>query len=252
MTNSQTGDSSPRVDVEKLRKLEAKATQGPWQAFSEYWKKGEGNGSYPGSTESIIPKDDPTNEIIKWPGFDGDLSPSQHRANAHFIAAARNQLPALLDNIATLEAERDEARRTLYDFKLAVAGGEDAPGSAEAVTVEDVKRWQREEQQRLTTLEAENARLRAVVERDRSAVAAQLTAIKGAIAARRWLSEGRGSFAYDDETYQAEFGHALEEIEAAALPLTRIAGDWSDCPETRAKIIAARSGVTAALDQGEG
>ena len=46
--------------------------------------------------------------------------------------------------LRTLARERDEARAESYELKYAAAGGEDAPGSANAVTVADVARWQRE------------------------------------------------------------------------------------------------------------
>lgn len=55
--------------------------------------------------------------------------------------------------IARLKQERDEARTEAYNLKYAAAGGEDVPGSANAVTVADVERWSREAE--LRTAEAE-------------------------------------------------------------------------------------------------
>lgn len=88
---------------------------------------------------------------------------------------------------------------------------------------------------------AEVERLRAVIERERSNVADGIAAMMAAIASRAWLGEpGRGSYAWDDERYQREFGAALEEIEAALEPLRRIATDWGDCPTKPEEIAAAR------------
>ena len=90
--------------------------------------------------------------------------------------------------------------------------------------------------------EGEEARLSKIIEAERSMVAIGLNAIRKAIAGRAWLSEaGRGSYAYDDDRYQREFGEALREIETACEPLRRVARDWSDCPKDRAEILTARA-----------
>jgi hypothetical protein len=65
-------------------------------------------------------------------------------------------LAALLDRAEKAEAE-------LYAFKLAVAGGEDAPGAAASVTLKDVQRWMAEaarESYELDALKAEMDGLR--------------------------------------------------------------------------------------------
>lgn len=46
-----------------------------------------------------------------------------------------------------------EAEAELYAIKLAAAGGEDAPGSAQAVTAADVERWRKESERRIRELE---------------------------------------------------------------------------------------------------
>lgn len=61
----------------------------------------------------------------------------------------------LLARIETLETERDEAVDLAYRLKLAAAGGEDVPGSANLVTVEDVDKWRRETADREMRLESE-------------------------------------------------------------------------------------------------
>lgn len=103
----------------------------------------------------------------------------------------------------------------------------------------------------------EVARLQSVIERDRSKVAEAITAIEKAIEARAHLRHpGRGSYAWDDERYQEEFGHALDELIAALPPLKAVAKDWSDCPKTPEAIAAARVSLAsrepAPVASGEG
>lgn len=51
------------------------------------------------------------------------------------------------------------------------------------------------------------------------------------IAGYEWLSEpGRGSYEYDDETYQFEFGNALSEIKKAIAPIDKFCTDLKNCP----------------------
>lgn len=83
-------------------------------------------------------------------------------------------------------------------------------------------------------------RLKAVIERDRWAVATIWFGIKKAIAAREWLRLGRDSYCYDDDRWKDEFGAAISEIETACEPLRRIAGDLSDSPVKWEDVIAAR------------
>lgn len=91
--------------------------------------------------------------------------------------------------------------------------------------------------------DAEVTRLRNILERDRSTVADGVNALKKAMASYDWLrGPGRGSYAFDDERYQKEFGDALDLIRAAIDPLLRVAGDWTDCPTSPADIAAARAG----------
>ena len=78
------------------------------------------------------------------------------RQAIHEVDAA---LDALLDRAEKAEAE-------LYAFKLAVAGGEDAPGAAASVTLKDVQRWMAEaarESSELAAIKAERDALRGVV-----------------------------------------------------------------------------------------
>lgn len=68
---------------------------------------------------------------------------------------------AALAALQQVTAERDEARDLAYELKLAAAGGEDVPGSANLVTVEDVRRWRDEDARFVSTATSELARLRA-------------------------------------------------------------------------------------------
>lgn len=78
------------------------------------------------------------------------------------------------------------------------------------------------------------------IEADRSEIAEALGAIRKSMASRYWLVESRGSYAYNDDQYQREFGQALLEIEAAVDKLRPLAADWSNCPKNRIRIEAAR------------
>jgi dUTP pyrophosphatase len=89
---------------------------------------------------------------------------------------------------------------------------------------------------------------RADLERDRSIVAVGVERITKAIEGRMWLREaGRGSYAYNDDRYQLEFGGALDEIEVALAPLRKVARDWSNCSTDAAEIKAAREAALRVL-----
>lgn len=88
---------------------------------------------------------------------------------------------------------------------------------------------------------SEAARLMHVIDRDRYAVAIVLNNIKKVLGGYSWLSEaGRGPYAYDDARYQREFGDALEAIDAALVPLSKLAWDKTDCTTDPEKVKAAR------------
>lgn len=88
---------------------------------------------------------------------------------------------------------------------------------------------------------------------ERYKVAIGVQAILRAVQGRKWLSEpGRGSYTYDDERYQAEFGAALDEIETALDPLRKIARDWSDCPRDPLRVAANRAAALATKATTEG
>lgn len=89
-------------------------------------------------------------------------------------------------------------------------------------------------------LKARITELESILERDRTQVAVGLMAIKKAVSRRYWLTEGRGSYAWDDERWKGEFAEALSEIDAVLPPLAKIASDWSNCPTDPATIAKAR------------
>lgn len=65
-------------------------------------------------------------------------------------------------------------------------------------------------------LVAEVERLRAALDRDRTGLAGALCKVLVEVGARRWVVSGRGSYAYDDDTYRKETGFALDAIENIA------------------------------------
>ena len=84
-------------------------------------------------------------------------------------------------------------------------------------------------------------RLAHVIDRDRYAAAACVNAIEDVLRSRGWLREaGRGSYAYDDERYQQEFGLAFDEIMEALRPMRALSKDKSDCTRDEEKVKAAR------------
>jgi len=97
MTNTNT--------VERLRELRAKATEGPWETFSNYYQR-KHHFTRAGKAEAIMDKTG--NEIVAWAGFDGQPN---GEVNAALIVEAINALPALLDAVEALEPFAREAER---------------------------------------------------------------------------------------------------------------------------------------------
>jgi hypothetical protein len=100
---------------------------------------------------------------------------------------------------------------------------------------------------RIEALEQHVSELEDLLDTERYKVAIGVQAIARAVQGRQWLSQpGRGSYAYDDERYQQEFGAALDEILAALKPLRAIAQDWSNCPHDPLRVEANRQAARAA------
>lgn len=96
-----------RPNLEELRRLHEAATPGPW--MTEYPR-------LPGGVYS----DDATGSIVartSGKGFEYAPRPdAEWQANADIIAAARNAIPWLLDEIARLTAENAALREGLAPF----------------------------------------------------------------------------------------------------------------------------------------
>jgi hypothetical protein len=89
-------------------------------------------------------------------------------------------------------------------------------------------------------LRAQLAAMTSSLERDRTTVADGITAIKKELHGWDWLTEGRGSYEWDDDRYQQEFAHAINHISKAMEPLAKVAADWTHCPKDAASVEAAR------------
>lgn len=88
-------------------------------------------------------------------------------------------------------------------------------------------------------------------ERDRTVVARCVTAFDRAVAARGWLTQGRGPYEWDDDRFYAEFGHAIDEFRKALEPLRRIAIDMTNVPKDDSGVDGAKAAATTLIDGGE-
>ncbi len=83
------------------------------------------------------------------------------------------------------------------------------------------------------------------LESDRTKVAECTTRAKKEIDSRHWLTEGRGSYEWDDGRYREEFYAAAVAIRAALQPLERVSADWDGCPKTAEGVAKARIDLMA-------
>ncbi len=105
---------------------------------------------------------------------------------------------------------------------------------------------------KIEALEKEKDEAREANERDRCKVAETITAWKKALTNYGWLrNDGRGSYEFDDERYQREFGDALDLLEEVIAPLRKIATDFFGCPESHAGIADARMDFKARAEAAE-
>jgi alkanesulfonate monooxygenase SsuD/methylene tetrahydromethanopterin reductase-like flavin-dependent oxidoreductase (luciferase family) len=100
-------------------------------------------------------------------------------------------------------------------------------GTTAMITSTQLDNWR----DRCEQAEAEVDRLMGVVERDRTKTAESISTLRGIVAGRSWLGEGRGSYEWDDDKYQEEFRGMIAEFMSALDPLRSLAADWSDCPK---------------------
>jgi hypothetical protein len=102
----------------------------------------------------------------------------------------------------------------------------------------------------IEALEQRVSELEDLLDTERYKVAIGVQAITRAVQGRQWLSQpGRGSYAYNDERYQQEFGAALDEILAALKPLRAIAQDWSNSPHIPLRVEANRQAARDILNR---
>ncbi|HHU2346681.1 TPA: ead/Ea22-like family protein [Escherichia coli] len=123
-----------KIDYQALRELAKQATQGEWVAFIS-----PGTGTYAVHT----PGDKRCEDVIKWPGFDGQKKAA---ANARYIAAF---------NPEVVQALLDERERNQQYIKRRDQENEDI-----ALTVGKLRVELEAEKQRAKDLFMENARLK--------------------------------------------------------------------------------------------
>jgi len=101
---------------------------------------------------------------------------------------------------------------------------------ADASTGEDaaIDHLHDELRKRAETAEAEVARLKKLLERDHTGLAAALNACMLAAQSRWWIVEGRGSYEWNDDRYRKETAKALQEIVEIARKALAASGKLVD------------------------
>lgn len=151
-TIAMTPLPNPSRDIEAIREAAEKATDGPWLLIEthssvDYERILEGDAGE--DDEPIceyltgwqdIGTDEDSPPIVIVPGFRNDLTMTQtsEEDNAAFITAANPQ--AVLSLIAHLKAAEAENEQ----LRLAICGGEDAPGYAASLPLQAVLDVQRD------------------------------------------------------------------------------------------------------------
>ena len=92
-------------------------------------------------------------------------------------------------------------------------------------------------------LEAKIAALEGAIERDRTIVADGVTALKKELDSRHWLTEGRGSYEWNDDKFREEFHAAGVALLSAMQPLVTLAADLSNSPRTTEAVMEARKSL---------
>jgi hypothetical protein len=83
------------------------------------------------------------------------------------------------------------------------------------------------------------------LEFDRTKCAEFVTALDKAIDGRFWLTEGRGSYTWDDDRYRDEFRDAAKELLAAVAPIRSMAINMAARLESTDQVIQARRDIKA-------
>ena len=97
--------------AERAGKVLENVTPGPWKAYYSKWEP----------INFIVQTDHPCRRVLAQFDGDGDGPDAQSIADARFIAWARNNVPALLAQIAALRAERDEAEAEARKLRRAIS-----------------------------------------------------------------------------------------------------------------------------------
>jgi len=139
---------------------------------------------------------------------------------------------------ATGKLLRDELRKA--EARIAALEAENERLAKLADTVVEANAAAEGAIQRAERLEAEHDRLGKCLEHDRAVVAEGISAVRRALSDHHWLTEGRGSYEYDDDRWKDEFGQAIDKIHQALRPLAKVAGNWDGCPQTWQEILEAR------------
>ena len=73
-------------------------------------------------------------------------------------------------------------------------------------------------------LTKEVERLKGLLNRDRTGLAAGLDAVRKIATSYDWICEGRGTYAYDDDRYRMEVGALITQVVAAVTEALRASG----------------------------
>jgi hypothetical protein len=114
----------------------------------------------------------------------------------------------------------------------------------------------------LAEREARVAELTAALDRDQTGLANALAAIKQRVGAGWWITEGRGSYAWDDDRYRRETAIVLGDVAELASKALHASGDianqalvdtplatWAAARELRKRLDAAIAREQAAQDE---
>lgn len=94
----------------------------------------------------------------------------------------------------------------------------------------------------LAAAQADAARLRGVIERDRTGYSRMVSSLRAHVMRWSGIASSRGPYEWDDEEYFQEFGRCLKELAVIADRGEKAthATDWTDCPKSQTAVDAAR------------
>lgn len=99
--------------------------------------------------------------------------------------------------------------------------------------------------QDVARLQKERDEAKEQLEFDRTKCAEFLTALTQCMDSRFWLTEGRGSYEWDDDRYRSEFKEAAKELLGALRPLREMAANLTAGLATTDEVIRARMNLKA-------